>query len=450
MTKKLPNFVKYISELLTCAYNNYNLITQIKAEKQKRKNLRIFLSIREEVKRNSRFNKHILKSGTFNFRNKLKNNNIKLKKYLDHIGKQLYKEEETRNYNLYNKFTKTGYILSTVKMIDDLLSDDFKNVLQKMKKIEITRPKEDIKDLINKMIMRKNQKSYDEQTNINTKGSFNNIYTLKKDNKENSSINNFSIKDNNKNLYIKNNSLISIKKNIDKKSIINYKKYNTNNNRRSINYSSINDKNTRIFNGIYKDKLKKNNIERNYNYSNIEDNKSNLVIFKKYHLTKINSGLLSSSRSSNSKDKVQKYPIDKDNFNKEFIKKKIYLEKICNKELNFHKNLLKTKSCAREFVQPPNEFDIKKVIKDAELNFSIKFEIAKSGRGKKNLNNLIKQNLNIMKKKTLSNKIIRPSSLINENNNEIKLKELNLDCIKITYKANELIKKRKNILLGIN
>ena len=40
-------------------------------------------------------------------------------------------------------------------MINNLLSKDFKDVLLKMKKIEITKPKEDINNLINKTIIEK-------------------------------------------------------------------------------------------------------------------------------------------------------------------------------------------------------------------------------------------------------------------------------------------------------
>jgi hypothetical protein len=48
-------------------------------------------------------------------------------------------------------------------MIDNLLSKDFQEVLKKMEKIEITKQKEEIKDLINKTIIKKRQKSMDEQ-----------------------------------------------------------------------------------------------------------------------------------------------------------------------------------------------------------------------------------------------------------------------------------------------
>ena len=457
LTKKLPNFVKYMSNLLTFAYNNYNLIARIKIEKQKKRNMRLMLSEKEELKRGLKLKKNLFKRSSLNMNNNYRYNNRQLKNYLDNIGKELYKEEETRNFNLYNKFTKTGYILSTVKMIDDLLSNDFKGVLKKMKKIEITKPKEEIKELINKIIIKKNQKSFDDQTVINTKGSLNNINAIKKDNYDSSTINNCLNKDNNHNYYIKNNNknLICLKKETKKKINIKSESINLDSSRKKYSIScKISNQSTKRISGFSNDDYRKHILEKINNNSNIEENKSNVNIIntKKYHITKINSKVnsrLSSSRSSHSKEKVQKFPMDKENFNKGFIKKKNFLDGFYNKEFKFHKNLLKTKSYPHEFVKSPDDFDIKKVIEDAELNFSIKYELAKSGRGKKNLNNLLKQNLNVINKNLKSNKLIRLTSpKFSNENNEMKLKELNLEYNKIISKRNELIKRNKNIILG--
>ena len=198
---------------------------------------------------------------------------------------------------------------------------------------------------------------------------------------------------------------------------------------------------------------------KNKNHSNIKDNhlNKNYFYFKQYRIgninSKINSGFVSSRSRSHSKERVEKFPMDKENFNKTFIKKKNFLDRLCNKELNFQKNLLKTKSADREFIKSPEDFDLKKVIKDAELNFNIKFEIAKSSRRKKNLNNLIKQNY-IINNNILSNRLNRPTSSLLDNNNyninEMKLKEINLDYNKIINKRNELIKRKKDIIFGVN
>lgn len=62
------------------------------------------------------------------------------------------------------------------------------------------------------------------------------------------------------------------------------------------------------------------------------------------------------------------------------------------------------------------------------------------------MNNLIKQNYNIINKNPINNDLKRPSSSFFNNSinfNEIKLKEINLDYNKIICKRNELIKKKK-------
>jgi len=463
LSKKFPNFVKYMSNLLNCAWNNYNLITKIKNEKEKRKRLRLALESLEEAKGKIKSKKNMFHSASLNhFQfNKLKNNERKLKRYLDNLGKELYREEETRNMNLFSNFNKTGYILSTVKMIDNLLSDEFKNVLKKMKKVEITKQKEDIKDLINKTIIKNQKSSFVQQTIINSKISSNNDILKRSDNNNILSIN---IKNN---FHIKKKNLIGLKKpskNKDTDIKNNNYFYFLDKANKKFSISCRNSDNPgKHFNFLTKDINKRNKLEKivmkNKNHSNIKDNhlNKNYFYFKQYRIgninSKINSGFVSSRSRSHSKERVEKFPMDKENFNKTFIKKKNFLDRLCNKELNFQKNLLKTKSADREFIKSPEDFDLKKVIKDAELNFNIKFEIAKSSRRKKNLNNLIKQNY-IINNNILSNRINRPTSSLLDNNNyninEMKLKEINLDYNKIINKRNELIKRKKDIIFGVN
>lgn len=477
LTEKHPNFSNFMNNLLKCAWNNYNLITQIKFEKEKRKNIRSLLENSENLSKKIKLKKSLFKNSSFNkFRLiGLKNNEKKLNLYLDNLGKELYKEEETRNVNLFNNFTKTGYILSTVKMIDNLLSNNFKDVLNKMKKVEITKQKEDIKELINKTIIQ-NKKSPDNSISSfkMTPKKLNNINNIFK--KENSNINLILNRDIISNINFKKKNLISLKK--DNNSRNNTNKLVRNNNK--INFFGIpnkkltitcrNKNNFSFFNSNEKNqrnnKLEKINIKIN-NYSSIknENNDKNIYTkffnFKKYNIakvnSKINSGFASSSRSSHNKDKVEKLPVDREYFSRQFINKKHFLDRFCNKELNFQKKLLRTKSYDKEFNKVPEEFNLQKIINEAELNFSIKFEIAKSSRGKKNLNNLIKQNYTLVnnnndKNKLLTKKIKRPSTSRflnnNYNINEIKLKELNLDYNKILIKRNELIKRKRNIIFG--
>ena len=462
LSSKFPNFVNYISNLLNCAWNNYNLITLIKIEKERKRRLKLISINVEELKEKNKLKKRMFSNSHLSYLrfHKFKNNEKKLKKYLDNLGKQLYKEEETRNTNLYNNFSKTRYVLSTVKMIDDLLSDDFKHVLKQMNKIEISKQKDEIKDLINKTII-KGLKENNDQEIINLKLSPN--LNINNSQKENHSENIINHNDTSKNLTFKKKRLISLKKPLYRNNSIKSNNYlhfiSPLNKKYSIScIYSENNKNNNIFNlkdNNHINKLKKFLIKEP-NYSSIETNKvkSEIFNFKNYNISKANHKKynfgFSSSRSSHSKEKVEKFPIDKEFFNKNYINKKYYLDKICSKELNFQKNLLKTKYC-REFIKSEDDFDLKKVKKDAELNFNTILEIAKSSRRKKNLNNLIKVNYNIINKNLINNGLNRPSNPLyeenNDNINEMKLKEINLDYNKIIYKRNELLKKRKALYL---
>ena len=360
-------------------------------------------------------------------------------------------------------------------MIDNLLSKDFKDVLKKMEKIEITKQKEEIKDLINKTIIKRRQKSMDEQ-NLNIKKEsltpFN-INTRKEKKQINNKFNNDIPKNNNfKKINFIEHNKVARTNDMNHKNFSHFAEYS--NRRYSISlkklkkFLDLSKKNKTI--NLSKDienNIDKNNIDLENLFHKKYFNKY-FFNLKKYKINRIKTGL-TSSRSTDSKDKVQRFPLDKENFNKEFIQKKYFLDKYCNKELNFQKRLLKTKSYNSELAKVTEDFDLNKIIKDAELNFKIKYEIEKSGKGKNNLNNLIKHNFNIVNKKLSSEKVKekRPSTPIfirdkkenkdifpdiSTNNmnliNEMKMKQLTLDYSKLLKKTNEIIQKRKDIILG--
>ena len=104
-----------------------------------------------------------------------------LKKFLDSAAEKLYKEEKNR-HSVLKKFTKTSYITSTLKMINDLLSKDFKNVLKKMDKVEVTKPSYEINSLINRTLLTKSQILFNKKNKFNFKNK-----SIKKDNKFNKS-----------------------------------------------------------------------------------------------------------------------------------------------------------------------------------------------------------------------------------------------------------------------
>ena len=150
------------------------------------------------------------------------------------------------------------------------------------------------------------------------------------------------------------------------------------------------------------------------------------------------------------KEKVEKYFVDKDNFSKKIMKKKIFLDKYSRKEFIFLNNLLKTKCSLEEIVKPIDDLELKKVRHDADLNFNTRLEIAKSKGGKKNLKNLIVQNINIESnnKRDIQNSSETPSEQSEDNNkdNNEKLKQIENEYNNIIVKRNKLIKIKNSII----
>ena len=471
LSSKFPYFVKYMSSLLNCAWNNYNIIIKLKYEKEKvrRKNVILknieIVKRREKIAAQERHNQEMLP-----FKSSKLNNNKKLNDLLKELGNKIYKEEEQRNFNIYNKFTKTGYILSTYKMIDDLLSDDLRQILRRMKKVSVTKQGEEIKDLIDKALIKKQHQSYIKEdnsakNNINNNIIHNNFNNTKTSSitKESRNINNIS-NTQNKNLQSFNKM---------KYKLVSLKKANKRNNAKTIFhikeqsgrvYSSTScevsfrkirkvnpthpyyEKNLRYSKNTNKTKLESSNMSQKY--FSIKNN--NLSEIPKIH------SAISFLRSSISKEKrVEKYEVDKNNFSKNLLKKKTFLDKYSKKEFNFLRDLLETKSVFPEVVKPIDDLELKKVRQDADLNFNTKLEIAKSGRGKKNLTNLIKQNINLVTNKNNKNNYItnrsetQTESENNNNNNNMdnneKLKKLDNEYYNIILKTNRLFKRKKGI-----
>ena len=453
-----------------------------------------------------------------------------LKKFLDNAGKVLYKEEQNR-HSILKKFTKTSYITSTMKMINNLLSKDFKNVLEKMDKVEVTKPSIEINGLINRalikrrqMLFNKNNEKNDkiikkkenifnkktQSTNINTIGdirtktinssrktkinyklNFNNFVNCIDSNNNtfkqrplSGSSNKNNIFNRIRNKYYKskrsrnnsNNNIKMIKNRMDKSeqssldTIDNEYSYKfnylleNNNNSLSIVKNSFNIKSnsTKILNR----KKQKNNTS--YFNSNYSKNFSSININNKYK----NNNYTSKNKSSLKfvlKPKKE-FRIDRENFAKDYINKKLFLDKYCNEEIKFHRKLLKSKSCELECTKESNEFDLKKIKRDAELAFNKIFELCKSSTNKKNLHNYLKirnmgnvgMNGNLTTnndtKVTYSYEIFKEEKKEDDRlvdakekknillKNEETMKELNMEYEQMIQKENELKDKKIKLL----
>ena len=377
---------------------------------------------------------------------------------MKNLGDKIYKEEEQRNFNIYSKFSKTKFILSTYQMIDELMSDELRPILKRMKKVDVTKPNDEIQDQIDKALMKKQHelsiKENNSTININTKYNINNNNL---NNTKNSTINlkdsiSYTLNNNQRNKInlfnqIAPNSIRLKKKIIHRdvdRSISNYqensnKKISSSCEMSMINYKNSNYKNSNSFRS-YNERsflLKK----KLMNQTKIEDEKA----YNKLYRTK--------SYCHNWNSLMISKEMNKDCFNKNVIKKKYFLDRYSSKEFNFLKNLLKTKSFLPEVVRPIDDLGLKKIKQDADLSFKVKMELVKSGTDKKNLTNLIKQNINAAKKKKDKNKYSSNGSDTqtdqSENNididNNAKLRQLENDCMELITKRKLLIKKRRQL-----
>jgi hypothetical protein len=181
----------------------------------------------------------------------------------------------------------------------------------------------------------------------------------------------------------------------------------------------------------------------------------------------------------------KEFRIDKDNFGKDYLLKKRFLDNYFNEEIKFHVKLLKTKSCELELTRERQDFDSKEVKRDAERTFNKIFEICKSSTNKKDIANYMKNTIR-MNSKINSNAnnsmnmdgnlttINEKSSKIANNfygffdedkkndnndriidakekkrillNNEEKMKILNMEFEQMNQKENELKIKKKKLL----
>ena len=471
LTKKHPFFVKYMASLLNCAWNNYQIIYKLKLEKMKiKKENKIIKHIelkkkKEKIEAENRYNEEIIK-----FKSNRLLNNKKLNNFLEDLGNKIYKEDEQRNVYIFNKFTKTGYILSTYKMIDDLLSDEFRPILKRMKKIEVTKQNDEIKDLVDKALTKKQQNSFFKDHNqsfLNSNKINKCINIINHSNARASSMITKGSSNANNKLNIENKSkiikpnLLGLKKNNKRKrSRLKSQIIAAESHRNILQSCEISNKN-----------MKRSKSVCSYNESGKRDSKFFLATTKRefhdfsqrYNNLRYNMNNSSklktvgtSLKINKSKEKVKKYVVDKENFNKIFLKKKKMLDKLSNKDYIFLRSLLKSKSLYPEVVVPVDDLELKRVREEADVVFNAKLEILKSSRGKKNLHNLIStNNLGMSSGRSKKFNMSRLETDENDNNinaidNNEKLQKLENECYKIMSKRNQLIKRKKAFLNRAN
>ena len=424
------NYTKYMFSLYKCGISNNEIILSIKQEKEKRALIKLIKSPDNEEKKKIFFKRNKLIENS-----KIKEKkNQKLKKFLEKTVNMLKNEEENNNLDYFKKMTKSNYILSTVKVIENLLSEDFRQILNKMKKLDIIRQNEETRNLINAGIIERNRRLLDYKENFQGK-------TIHKTGISFLSKSNYSsfkkiIKRNNVN---RDNLSFNSEKSISDKRL-----------------SSLKDRNKKRFHHVIESKDKVTKEKDIFSRSTKNEHKSygNFLDLKKFYITKFN---------LRGRNKVQRYEVDTMNFKQSMMRKKNFLENFYRKEINFQKDLLKTKSFDFKF-NIPEKFDLKKSIKNAEFEFNKNYEMAKSNRGEKNLDNIFHENFfkspdkdekvgNLGIKNYNNDKVnginSNSGTIINYKMiNKEKLKELSQKYKNILIKRKSLLKKQ-NFIFGI-
>ena len=397
----------------------------------------------------------------------------KLEKYLNNMGKNLYLEEENINNNLLEKYTKTKYILSTITMINNLLSEDFQNVLKKMNPIEITKPKEEIKYMIDSIILKKRAKLFNSRF-INLRKQ-NSALNLKRRYKI-SIINNSIDYPKNKTLMEKNFNNNNIKK------MFHLKRNNSSNNY-SDKYSSL------LIKQIIKQKNELITSQKmsNSNYNKNKKNKE-IRIKKNISIDNLDNKIKSDIKRKKGKKKyfhnfnqTQIYPVNNSNFSKIQIRKKNYLDKYLKKEYSFQKKLLNSKRNEVKDLSEIEYYDKTNACDSAKKSFDMILNVKNSNYNSKLISNFLEtkqikiNNENKQKKEEkyistdsfllkIKNNII--NSRYNKNKkrkgftgislrkfadkiNKDDIKKLDIECIDLSFKMKNLENKRKSLILNV-
>ena len=396
-----------------------------------------------------------------------------LEKYLNHIGKNLYIEEENMNNNLINKYKKSKYILSTITMIDNLLSKDFQKILMKMNNIEITKPNEEIKNMIDKTILTKRVKLF----NIK----------LKNKKRQNSALNIF--RSHRTNLFKDNQEYTGFKTSMAKNTINNKVKKNIHINR-NINRNKYFETSQEILFNKQKQKSRlciSQRIPDTTKYkrklTKENDDKKNLSIKDLNNRIKSRiERVKEKKRCLSNYGQIVKYPIDNENFSKSQLRKKKYLDKYLDKEFLFQKQLLNSK---RNEVKDISEIEFYNQInacESAERDFDMILNVQKSNYNTKFISNLItmkqikinndktqnrdrKYKMNDLlllqiKKDMINAKYNRQKrrkgitelnlKKLVDRKNEEDMKKLSVECLDLSFKRKKLENKRRNLILNVS
>lgn len=340
------------------------------------------------------------------------------------INKLKFDEIEDESILSKKKSEKVKFILSTIKLVDNLNSKNFDEMLKSQKEVFINKMNSRLKDHIQRKINEKKADEFNISTNVNrcndkkkanetldNKNQSENSFisscvklNYNNNNNDNENIISTSNKNESSNLNIifltnRNSDVKSNSKSKFKlyKSIINNKSNNGNEN------GNGNKKTKEI------DKDSKFSLQ---DFENDSNNKSNLTV----QINQTNNNSKSYNKNLYTKEKVKKYNFSKYISNKNYVKNKNYLNTVETKELKFQKDLLNSKLNEKLIItefDPRKEDDkCKKFFSNVIINNKKLLMDDEKAQKKKEL--LLEESLKTdFKKAKLMNKVIRSLDIKN-------------------------------------
>ena len=408
----------------------------------------------------------------------------KFKRIQEYIENLKLIDVDNEEPDLFNKIghkpmnEKVLHSTKQIQLLNSLMSEDFKELIHKMKKIEINKlDKDTINKIQKKIISLKNN----ERVKLEEKKK--NEMERKKNSKEKKNqFQEISEEKDEKTINIKRNNQSNTIKSLSKYSLTTA---NTKKSRINSAFKSINRKHLLTINDHYNsNKTLKTYIERPVTtesiystpsrYFSINENNTKSISKKFFSRDKIMNQKMafSAKRYNNTTDIVSKpnkmkivknvykfsqkyiprYNYNNYYFNKKFKKKYNFLETQYDKELAFQKQLLKTK-CIKDETNKPESFNIRDIHEKVEEYYYTTFENELMNAKEKQIifDKTEQANVNKSKPKkifSIDNKLHTPIHLRNEKDylNSYQITEVNGNCInEITNKILKISSQEKNI-----
>jgi len=437
----------------------YDLIILIKNRNEEYLDTIKYLTEQNEIIINERLKKKIEKENQLSEQKRKENPYLILSPKMQKIEELINKVKIPKEVNLDYQFKPNqninksanetnisykNYILSNLRLLNHYSSDDFKEIINSMEKINIIDLDYLIKGKVQRLLEKKNHQIYEYQNKKNDN------YFPKKNNKKYPSFLRKSIINNSSKFLFRNkfenygNSLTKNKTNINSfNSYNNYFSYNSNSN----------STNTSYFTNILSPK----NMKKNTSCPNLlnKDKSNNEKINKNKIFNRYNNNILNKKKL-----KVEKFHINKKSFeySNSFRNKKIYIDGLRDRETNFLKKLLQMKKYEKFEI---NDLDLMKTKREATKKFNYIKENVKLNPDdiKEILNKLLEDKLLFNKEKANKNKNVKNINegkeinkiKKNENNYSFYNKELSNEHNKkiidyIDYEISDIIKVKKEKL----